>query len=54
MVSSLVAGQCTSFGMAEDCEGQSWVSGAIISLIGIGHQQQGYLPDQCTKRKNGK
>lgn len=54
MLSSFVAGQCTPFGMAEDCEGQSWVSGAVISLFSISRQQQWYLPDKCTKCQKGK
>lgn len=54
MLSSFLAGQCTPFGMAEDCEGQSWVSGAVISLFSINHQQQGLLHNQCTRCKKGK
>lgn len=44
---SFLAGQCSPFGMAEDCERQSWVSGAVIALFSISHQQQGDLPHQC-------
>lgn len=40
--------------MAEDREGQSWLSGAVVSLFGVSHQQKGNLPHQCTECEKGK
>lgn len=51
---SSLGGHRSPFGVAEDCQRQSWVGGALFSLSSFSHQQKGHLPDQCTEREKGK
>lgn len=50
---SLLAGHRSPSGVAEDCQRQSWVGGALFSFFGVNHQQKGHLPDRCPKREKG-